>query len=113
MAQWHTADSARAQWADAPPAPLDAGDPDPLDEALEVAKLEVLAYGPALVDEAVPPVNYRDAQLRQTINNWNAAYASPSGDFDGPGGFQLGAFPMDWKVKQLLRPRSVFGGAVG
>jgi hypothetical protein len=110
---WHDPDTARAEWADAPDAPLDEGQPDPLVEHLEVAKQAVLAYAPALADPEQPPENYRLAQLLQAKNTWNAAYASPSGDFDGMGGFSLSTHPLDWQIRQILRPRSVFGGAVG
>lgn len=121
MAEWHTPESARNAWVDAPL------DDDQLDELLEVAKQAVLAYAPALPEGSyiidddgyiVPtgpdtvPVNYRSAQLMQARNVWNSSKASPTGDFDGAG-YALTAFPLDWQVKQLLRPRSVFGGPVG
>lgn len=120
MASWHTLESARDQWVDAP---LDDAT---LSELLEVARDAVLAYAPTLddsllVDEdgyvtpVVPdevPTSYRHAQLMQARNVWNASYASPTGDLDG-GSYSLTTFPLDWQVKQLLRPRSVFGGPVG
>lgn len=106
MADWHTPESARTQWVDAPL------DDEQLQELLDVAKQAVLAYAPAIDDPDDPPTNYRVAQLTQTKNVWNGSYASPSGDLDG-GSFGLTTFPLDWQVKQLLRPRSVFGGPVG
>jgi hypothetical protein len=120
MADWHTTTSARDEWIDAP---LDDAQ---LTDLLEVAKQAVLAYAPALpedsyeivdgmvvaVGEDTVPVNYRAAQLMQARNVWNSSKASPTGDFDG-GSYSLTTFPLDWQVKQLLRPRSVFGGPVG
>lgn len=120
MAEWHTTESARDQWIDAPL------DDEQLTELLEVAKQAVLAYAPALpegsytledgmvvmVGPDTVPINYRAAQLMQARNVWNSSKASPTGDFDG-GSYSLTTFPLDWQVKQLLRPRSVFGGPVG
>lgn len=118
MATWHTTTTARDRWVDAPL------DDDDLEELLDVAKQAVLAYAPAL-DDAVSiedgyvvletadiPVNYRRAQLLHAKNIWNSEYATPSGDLDG-GSFGLTTFPLDWQIKQLLRPRTVFGGPVG
>jgi hypothetical protein len=48
----------------------------------------------------------------QARNVWNSEQASPGGNLDGSG-FGLTIHPLDWQVKQLLRPRSVFGGPVG
>ena len=119
MAEWHTIDSARSQWDDAP------FEDDELQELLDVAQQAVLAYAPALpgvtytiIDgyvvpsETVIPTSYRHAQLMQARNVWNSSQASPSGDFDGAG-YGLTTFPLDWQIKQLHRPRTVFGGAVG
>lgn len=120
MAEWHDLESARNQWVDAP------FDDDQLQELLDVAQNAVLAYAPALptgelviIDDVVVPadpesipVSYRVAQLMQARNVWNSSKASPAGDFDN-GSYGLTSFPLDWQVKQLLRPRSVFGGPVG
>lgn len=111
MATWHTIESARDQWVDAPL------DDEQLEELLDVAKDAVLAYAPS--DEDIDPddpdeipTRYRVAQLMQARNVWNSSAASPTGDFDGAG-YGLTTFPLDWQVKQILRPRSVFGGPVG
>lgn len=50
------------------------------------------------------PDAYRLAQAMQAANVYNAALAAPGGDLDG-GSFGLVAHPLDWQVKQLLRPR--------
>jgi hypothetical protein len=119
MATWFTTDEARDQWVDAPL------DDDYLEELLQVAKAAVLAYAPALptelvVDEGgyvVPsstsiPTSYRQAQIMQTRNVFNASKAAPGGEFDGSS-YGITTHPLDWQVKQLLRPRTVFGGPVG
>lgn len=119
MATWHTLETARDQWVDAPL------DDDELQEFLDVAKEAVLAYAPALPADSIEnvggfivptassiPDGYRKAQLMQARNVWNSEQASPGGNLDGSG-YGLTIHPLDWQVKQLLRPRSVFGGPVG
>lgn len=111
MSTWHTLESARDQWADAPL------DDESLSELLEVAKVAVLAYAPALppTDPEDIPVSYRVAQLMQARNVWNSGQANPGGGdgFDNIGYGLTTKHPLDWQIKQLLRPRSVFGGVVG
>ena len=119
MAEWHTVASARDQWVDAP-YDEDGGD-DTLTELLDVAKEAVLAFAPVLTQSEddyilvdgilipntgeVIPTNYRVGQLMQARNVWNASKASPSsGDFDGTS-YGLSSFPLDWQVRQLLRPK--------
>ena len=79
---------------------------------LDAARDACSAYAPALQPDeggAVDvPHNYRLAQMMQAANLWNAAQASPGGDLDG-GGFGLTTHPLDWQVKQLLRPRRAIG----
>jgi hypothetical protein len=80
MAEWHTVESARDQWVDAPTD--DGADEDAtLTELLSAAKAAVLAYAPVfegltVVDgyivndpDAVPD-SYRLAQLREARNQW-------------------------------------------
>lgn len=104
MTTWHTATSARDQWIDA-----DLDD-EVLEELLEVAKQQVIAYAPALpvVDPPVTPEqipgNYRYAQLEQAKNLWNAARVDATGG-DGEDGFVRRPHPLDWIIKQILRPR--------
>jgi hypothetical protein len=48
----------------------------------------------------------RAAHLLQAQNVWTSAHASPSGDLDG-GQFGISAgFPLDWQVRQLIRPKT-------
>ena len=106
MAEWHTLESARTEWEDAPL------DDEQLEELLEVGKDAVLAYAPVLADPDEPPTRYRVAQLMQARNVWNSSSVSTAGDFDS-GSYGLTTHPLDWQIKQILRPRTVFGGPVG
>lgn len=99
---WSTLDDARYLWADAPL------DPIVLQELLNAANAQCAAYAPALVDAngnpVPPPINYKHAEIRQA----RALWAVISGNADnqvGPDGMTVPVFPLDWHVKQLLRPR--------
>lgn len=60
------------------------------------------------------PDGHRWAHLAHARNIWNAQKANPSGGLgDETQGFALTPFPMDWAVRARLRPRVLFGGAVG
>jgi len=61
--------------------------------------------------EPVPtiPDGWRLAQALQAQNAFNANNAAPgNGDFDG-GGYGITTHPLDWQVKQLLRPKRATG----
>lgn len=96
---WHTLASARLEWED-------AGELNDarLHTLLEVARVECLAYAPALEPAELPPANYRLAQLTHARNRNEAWRVDPVGGQDA-GSFAIGAFPMDWVVKQMLRPQ--------
>lgn len=102
MTTWHDITTARDEWVDAPL------DDDVLTELLEVSQQQVLAYAPALPVTDPPttdiPVNYRYGQLEQAKNLWNAARVDASGG-DGDGSFVMRPHPLDWIIKQILRPR--------
>ena len=111
MATWHTVESARDEWPDAPSDYGDGGD-DSLSTLLAVSREAVVAYAPAVpvtdppADPDVIPDGYRAAQLMQARNVWNASKASGSGDLDG-GQFGIAVgFPLDWQVRQLIRPKT-------
>lgn len=94
---WHTVDSARLEWSDA------TGIDDlRLYSLLELARQQCAAFAPALAADARPPLEYRHAQLMQARNLINAGRA----EGDGDGDFVLRPFPLDWMVKQTLRPKS-------
>jgi hypothetical protein len=97
---WHTLPSARSEWRDAP------DQDERLYPLLELAKQQVLAYAPALDEFATPPLHYRQAQLLQARNLWNAGRVDPASGQAGGDSFALTPFPLDWTVKQMLRPKS-------
>ena len=105
MAHWHDIDSARDLWDDAPL------DDDELTELLEVAADAVVSFAPALVvavapgdHEGVIPVAWRRAQLMQARNIHNADLVTPGGEV-GADGFVRTIHPLDWQIKQILRPK--------
>lgn len=71
---------------------------------LEVARDQVLAYAPALADPAIIPPRYRLAQMRQAVNLYRASIADAGGQVGDDGSFAISPRPMDWHVKNILRP---------
>ncbi|MEX1079808.1 MAG: hypothetical protein WED09_11945 [Homoserinimonas sp.] len=104
MTTWHDIETARDEWVDAPL------DDDALTTLLAVAKQQVLAYAPTLpaVDPPVEPEeipdNYRYGQLEQAKNLWNAGRVDAGGGV-GDDTFVVRPHPLDWIIKQILRPR--------
>ncbi|HWO51556.1 MAG TPA: hypothetical protein VNN23_08165 [Ornithinibacter sp.] len=105
MAGWLTLDEARDMWRDAP------ADDEFLQLHLDVAAMEVLAYGPQKTADAIAadpdtvPQNYRLAQLAQTKDNWNAVKIDPSSQGFGDEGFVFTPSSMKWTVKLMIRPK--------
>jgi hypothetical protein len=98
---WYTLDAAREDWADAPE--TDAR----LEQLLELARQQVIAYAPALAAGAAIPANYKAGQLMQARNLWNAGLVDPAtGQQGDDASFQLRPFPLDWMVRQVLRPKT-------
>lgn len=104
MTTWHDLESAREEWEDAP---LSDG---VLQALLDISEQQVIAYAPALpvpTDPEAPaeiPANYRYYQLMQATNIWNAGRVDASGGV-GEGEFVARPHPLDWQIKQGLRPR--------
>lgn len=96
---WHTLESARDEWIQAPSHDLQ------LHALLANARRQVIEYAPVLTEGAAVPLNYRSAQLAQARNIWNAGAVSPSGEL-GEDSFVIRPHPLDWMIKQLLRPRT-------
>jgi len=97
---WHTLASARRDWPDAP-------DNDVwLWTVLAVARTAVEAFAPALAGDPLPPLHYRQGQMMQARNVWNAAKVDPSSGGLGEGEFVMRPFPLDWMVRQVLRPKT-------
>lgn len=95
---WLTLDEARTRWPDAPE------DPASLFEVLESARIACEAFAPALEEGAAVPVNYKAAQLLQARAIWNSSRATGA-DRIGDGEYGVTVFPLDWNVKQQLRPK--------
>lgn len=96
---WYTLPAARADWQGAP---LEDGR---LHDLLVVARHQCLEFAPTLADDTPIPAHYRQAQLMQARNIWNATKTDPGGSTLGPEGFSVPVFPLDWAVQQMLRPR--------
>ena len=96
---WLTIDATRRQWDSAPFSDAQ------LFRLLNLAKLQVLAYGSIDVSNGDFPEHYGDAQLAQARNLWNAARVDPANSQLGEGQFTIRPFPMDWTVKNMIRPK--------
>lgn len=105
MAEWMTLDEVRERWRDAP-----AND-EYLQEVLDVAEDQVVAYGPQATADAIAadplavPVNYRLAALTQARNIWNAVKTDPANQGIGDEGFIIRPMDMDYAVMRMIRPR--------
>ena len=77
--------------------------PEDLGFPLYVARIQVERFAPALFTQDVPE-HYVAGQILQARN---LIRAGVTGDQGGSGGYEqvVTAFPLDWTVKQLLRPR--------
>jgi hypothetical protein len=95
---WLDLDDARLRWADAPE------EDDILTDLLDVAREAVLAYAPLLAEGAEIPTSYRMAQQMQMKAIWTATVGEGGGL--GPDGFVIVPKPLDWNIRQLLRPRT-------
>jgi hypothetical protein len=103
---WHTCDSAREEWRDAPTS--DAR----LFQVLAQAREQVTEFAPALAAETPIPSRYREGQMMQARNLWNAGRVDPGSGATGDEDFVIRPFPLDWMVKQVLRPQRAIG-AIG
>lgn len=96
---WHTIDSLR----DAMGEDFTANDQQAW-SLLQIAKMSVLAYAPELLEDALPPVNYVQAQLMQARNVLNAVKTDPAQGSDGDL-FVIRPYPLDNFIRQMLRPK--------
>lgn len=97
LVNWHNLESAREQWPDAPDDDL------VLEEILDVAQVQVMQYA-GTDPEVQVPQRFRRAQLIHAKNMYTAQMVD-SGGMVGEGDFQIRPHPLDWHVKQLIRPR--------
>lgn len=96
---WHSIASARAEW----PASAKLDDFQ-LYGLLQLARNDCEPYAPQLPAGTRPPLHYRAGQLMQARNRLTAGSVDPSTGDTGEGSFAVGPFPLDWHVKQTLRP---------
>jgi len=101
--QWHTLDSIREEWPDA-----EYIDDAPLWSLLSLAREDVLEFAPALADDAPVPDRYREGQRVHARNVWNASKVSTDGSI-GQDDFVIRPHPLDWHVKQIIRPKRARG----
>lgn len=106
MADWYTIEEAREDWIDAPE---ESAEGDVLLQSyLDAAQEAILAYAPARYSDTESPADptegMRRAHLLQAQNVWNAASANPAGTLDN-GAYGLTTHPLDWQVRQLIRPK--------
>jgi hypothetical protein len=95
---WLTLSQVRANWRDAP-----ANDVL-LWRLLDVARIQVEAWAPDPTPEVIPS-NYISAQYTQARNVWNAVKSDPATSAIGDEGLLLRPFPLDWTVKNMIRPK--------
>lgn len=107
MATWYTVEEAEQEWSG-----LGGPDAEQMQLLLDVSQSECLAFSPVSTPDI--PDGHRWAHLQHARNIWNAQKANPSGNLgDDMQGFGITVYPMDWAVRARLRPRVIFGGAVG
>ena len=83
---------------------VDEVDLDELALLLASAHVQCAAFAPDLGDDVTVPANYRHAQVLQARALYRSTMAG-SGDQIGIDGQAVQVFPMDWTVKNLLRPK--------
>lgn len=95
---WVTNDEVRKVWKSAP------ADDDVLGLYLQAVEPGVIAYAPALPEGSAVPEHYKLALVMQARSVYNAGQARAGGSDFGSEDFSISIFPLDWQVKQLLRP---------
>lgn len=123
MASWLTPATARdlrELWPD-----VEQLEDSTLELLLDAARDQVIAYAPALPSDVVereegtgygygpfggelPPTipgRYAFGQFQQAKNIWNASRVDASGGIGDGSDFVMRPTPLDWHVKQILRPK--------
>lgn len=91
-------------WADS----ITAG-PEKIRELLQNAFESCEIYAPALPAGASIPQRYKDAQVLQARAIWQMQRQGP-GDQFGADGISIAIYPLDARIRQMLRPKRVLGG---
>lgn len=89
----------RAYWSN-----VDEVDPADIAVHLAAAREQCEAFAPQLGDGGEVPEAWRLAQGMQARALYRSGVVG-SGDSYGAEGFTVTVFPMDWTVKNLLRPK--------
>lgn len=101
---WHDLETIRIDLPDM----IDVPD-EMLNNLLNVARQAVEEFAPALSEELIEagkcPANYRLAHLMQTRNLWNSFEVDGGGAVGEDMGYAYRPMPLDWIVKQVLRPK--------
>jgi len=106
---WVDPDTVEDQWPDAV-----LMEPATLATLLAVAHESCAAYAPAVPSledgtPGVPPARYVMAQILQARAVWAMQRQSPGESFNGDG-FSVAVYPLDARIRQMLRPKRPFGG---
>lgn len=107
---WHTVTSLRASDGEDGQAVWETAEhiaDSLLADLVEVARESIIAFAPALPEDyplEKCPASYRLAHLMQIRNLWNAVETDNDGEFGG-GDYVIRPVPLDWMVKQILRPK--------
>lgn len=121
MGSWYTVATIRTDWNGAP-----ANDAV-LQQLLDAAKQQVLAFDegynwranpansgtPFPGDYTAVPTNLLMAQRMQARNLNNASKVDPSSGAMGDDTYTLRPFPLDWVIKQVIRPKRAVGVSFG
>jgi hypothetical protein len=84
-------------------------DPEALADLLAVAHETCEAYAPKLAADAEVPARYVMAQILQARAIWQMQRQGPGDQFSAEG-FSIAIYPLDARIRQMLRPKRPFGG---
>jgi hypothetical protein len=106
---WVDPDAVPALWPDA-----DLVEPEALETLLKVAHETCSEYAPAIPanEDGTPgpvPDRYVMAQILQARAVWAMQRQSPGETFNGDG-FSVAVYPLDARIRAMLRPKRAFGG---
>jgi hypothetical protein len=109
MIGWVDPDTVEAHWPDSV-----LMEPEQLASLLTVAWETCSAYAPAVPSledgtPGVPPERYVMAQILQARAVWAMQRQSPGETFNGDG-FSVAVYPLDARIRAMLRPKRPFGG---
>jgi hypothetical protein len=97
---WVTPEYVRERWSDAPL------DDDVLNSYIDAAQFACEAFAPVLADGVEVPESYRLAVVAQARSIYRSVSLGNQDGGIGPDGFAIQTFPLDWTVKQFLRPKN-------